>query len=331
MVKSNVRKSGYIFEYRLAFLGGKATGKTSVINRFISDTFTHRYRPTIEDHLTHIIDHNGNMCVCLIVDTSGCRDFPAMRRLAITKGNAFLVVYSINDRRSFDEVIETVNEVKRLKSETEDVKIIIIGNKNDLEHEREVERHEGEALVESINNNNVSSMFMECSAKNNQNVDIVFTNMLNMFISEQSVPESITPERSTFTRISLRKKSRKQRLQKQNTIETLSQQNTNFSSDTNLSRSDYKRDISHLNVGQLLRSSSVASSMGYESSDSDGLSSQKSKSLPKNELKRQNTAKDILKKTFGSMQKLFRPEQEIKRSNTLDPTHSLIKHKQTTI
>ncbi|XP_057295835.1 GTP-binding protein Di-Ras2-like [Hydractinia symbiolongicarpus] len=324
MVKSNVRKSGYIFEYRLAFLGGKATGKTSVINRFLSDTFTHRYRPTIEDHLTHIIDHNGNMCVCLIVDTSGCRDFPAMRRLAITKGNAFLVVYSINDRRSFDEAIETVNEVKRLKPETEDVKIIIIGNKNDLEHEREVERHEGEALVKSINNNNVSSMFMECSAKNNQNIDIVFTNMLNMFIPEQSVPESITPERSAFTRISLRKKSRKNRLQKSNPTESLSQQNTNFSSDTNLSRSDY-------NVGQLLRSSSVASSMGYESSDSDGLSSQRSKSLSKNELKRQNTAKDILKRTFGSMQKLIRPEQEIKRSNTLDPTHSLIKHKQTTI
>ena len=42
------------------------------------------------------------MCVCLFIDTCGGNDFPAMRRLEISKGNSFVVVYAIDNRNSFD-------------------------------------------------------------------------------------------------------------------------------------------------------------------------------------------------------------------------------------
>jgi len=157
---NHARKSGYIFEYRLTLLGAEKTGKTSILDRFMNDTFTHRYRPTIEDHRTHVIDHLGNMCVCLFNDTAGCNDFPAMKRLAIQKGNAFIIVYSIEDKKSFAEAKRIVKEVKHIKSsDLDELKIILIGNKTDLQEKRVVDFIEGETVVTGLNEENITSDF----------------------------------------------------------------------------------------------------------------------------------------------------------------------------
>lgn len=311
----NVRKSGYIFEYRFTMLGGAKTGKTSVLNRFMSDTFTHRYRPTVEDHITHTIDHKGNICVCLFVDTCGSNDFPAMKRLAITKGNAFLLLYAIDDRRSFTEAKRTADEIIQLKDPTEDVKIMLIANKTDLEDRREVSKQEGLDLVDELNVGNVSSMFFEVSAYEGKGIKDIFTELLQMFIPEQTEIAYI-PEKSAFSRMSFRRRSKKKELRKQKNLEMLNNNEGNYFSDTEL---DSSSNLQPPSRAQMVRSSSATSHV----SDSDsGLDSSPNGSPvfnrrdgSSNGMRRESSAKGILRKTFGSMQRLFVKPHETNNNN----------------
>lgn len=178
----NVRKSSYVFEYRITFLGAECVGKSAIINQFIERKFLQKHQPTAEDHLTHVVEHRGNMCVCLLVDTAGSDDFPAMRKLSVTKGNAFIVVYSINDRKSYERAKKFVDEIKQVKEQSAEVKIVLVGNKNDLKNEREVSYSEALSYAGSLHEGNVITAFTESSSKNYDSVTEIIQKLLNMFI-----------------------------------------------------------------------------------------------------------------------------------------------------
>ena len=178
----NVRKSSYVFEYRITFLGAECVGKSAIINQFIERKFLQKHQPTAEDHLTHVVEHRGNMCVCLLVDTAGSDDFPAMRKLSVTKGNAFIVVYSINDRKSYERAKKFVDEIKQVKEQSAEVKIVLVGNKNDLKNEREVTYSEALSYAGSLHEGNVITAFTESSSKDYDSVTEIIQKLLNMFI-----------------------------------------------------------------------------------------------------------------------------------------------------
>ena len=175
------RKSHYVFEYRFTILGSGNVGKSSIVQQFMENTFSNDYVSTTENHLTHIIEYEEMLCVCLLVDTSGSDDFPAMRKLSITKGNAFVVVYAINNRKSFERAKLFVNEIKRLKSDASEIKIVFIGNKSDLEKEREVSYEEGYEYASGIHEGNIVSSFTEATAKSYMSVENIFHKMLRLF------------------------------------------------------------------------------------------------------------------------------------------------------
>lgn len=181
-IDSNVRKSSYVFEYRITFLGAERVGKSAIINQFIEKDFLTHYQPTAEDHLTHVVEHRGNMCVCLLVDTAGSDDFPAMRKLSVTKGNAFIVVYSIDDRKSFERAKKFVDEIKELKKQSAEVKIVLVGNKMDNETTRQVSYSEALSYSASLHEGNVITAFVESSAKDYESVTEIVQKLLNMFI-----------------------------------------------------------------------------------------------------------------------------------------------------
>lgn len=60
---------------------------------FCADTFRDAYIPTIEDTYRHMISCNKNICTLQITDTTGSHQFPAMQRLNIQNGHAFMLVY----------------------------------------------------------------------------------------------------------------------------------------------------------------------------------------------------------------------------------------------
>lgn len=64
-------------------------------------------------------------------------EFTAMREQYMRKGEGFIICYSITDRRSFEEAITYKNLIDRVRNR-EDIPIVIVGNKCDLEQMRKV-------------------------------------------------------------------------------------------------------------------------------------------------------------------------------------------------
>ena len=97
--------------------------------------------------LRKVISSNNAVCTMQITDTAGSHQFPAMQRLSISKGHAFIMVFSISSRQSLEElkpVLELINEVK---GSLEGFPVLLVGNKCDEESgKRQVSTKTGEAL-----------------------------------------------------------------------------------------------------------------------------------------------------------------------------------------
>merc|ERR1711936_505267 len=117
------------------------------MGRFIHGTFRDSYIPTIEDTYRKVISSNKSICTLHITDTTGSHQFPAMQRLSISKGHAFILVFSICSRQSLEElkpILELINEVK---GTLEGFPVLLVGNKCDEESgKRQVSTKTGEAL-----------------------------------------------------------------------------------------------------------------------------------------------------------------------------------------
>lgn len=97
---------------RIVVLGAAKVGKSSIIQQFLYDQFSKRYSRTIED--LHVAEYNlssGASLTLEILDTTGSYQFPAMRALSISNGNAFLLVYSVDDEESWNHIDELRHQV----------------------------------------------------------------------------------------------------------------------------------------------------------------------------------------------------------------------------
>ncbi|KAF5404332.1 GTP-binding protein Di-Ras2 [Paragonimus heterotremus] len=163
-------------DYRVVLFGSGGVGKTSLVLRFVRGTFRETYVPTIEDTYRQVISCNKQVCTLQITDTTGSHQFPAMQRLSISKGHAFILVYSITNKSSFDELQPLYNELTVIKrEELIRVPVMLVGNKADEAESREVSATVGKALAQKW-----KCGFMETSAKANMNVKEVFQELLRM-------------------------------------------------------------------------------------------------------------------------------------------------------
>jgi len=164
-------------DYRVVVFGAGGVGKSSLVLRFVKGTFRDSYIPTIEDTYRQVISCNKNICTLQITDTTGSHQFPAMQRLSISKGHAFVLVYSITSRQSLEElrpIFEVIREVKGSQEDV-DIPVMLVGNKCDENENREVTHNEGDDQSKRWR-----CCFLETSAKNNTNVKELFQELLSM-------------------------------------------------------------------------------------------------------------------------------------------------------
>ncbi|KAG8127196.1 hypothetical protein E2320_022187 [Naja naja] len=161
-------------DYRVVVFGAGGVGKSSLVLRFVKGTFRDTYIPTIEDTYRQVISCDKSVCTLQITDTTGSHQFPAMQRLSISKGHAFILVFSVTSRQSLEELRPIHQQIVQLKGGGEAFPIMLVGNKCD-ETQREVQTPEGEAVAKEW-----QCAFMETSAKMNYNVKELFQELLNL-------------------------------------------------------------------------------------------------------------------------------------------------------
>ncbi|XP_048352764.1 GTP-binding protein Di-Ras3 [Sphaerodactylus townsendi] len=161
-------------DYRVVVFGAAGVGKSSLVLRFVRGTFREAYIPTVEDTYRQVISCDKNICTLQITDTTGSHQFPAMQRLSISKGHAFMLVYSVTSRQSVEELEQIYEQICQIKGDIQKVPIMLVGNKSD-DTQREVDTNEGEVLASKW-----KCSFMETSAKMNYNVQELFQELLNL-------------------------------------------------------------------------------------------------------------------------------------------------------
>ncbi len=161
-------------DYRVVVFGAGGVGKSSLVLRFVRGTFRETYIPTIEDTYRQVISCNKNVCTLQITDTTGSHQFPAMQRLSISKGHAFILVYSITSRQSLEELKPIYDVICEVKGDIDGIPIMLVGNKCD-DGNREVSIQEGMEQAKAW-----SCAFLETSAKTNYNVKELFQDLLQL-------------------------------------------------------------------------------------------------------------------------------------------------------
>ena len=159
-------------EYRLVVMGSSGSGKTAIVSQFLYDTFNDEYTKTVDDMYHGEFDVAGCELTLNIQDTGGdyVDDFPAMVGLSLSSADAVLLVFSVADVKSF----ENVSRLRELAiSKNAKMPIVVVGNQTDLP--REVQRGEAEAMVMFEWENG----YIECSAKENTGIIEVFQEILH--------------------------------------------------------------------------------------------------------------------------------------------------------
>ncbi|XP_027289566.1 GTPase KRas-like [Cricetulus griseus] len=154
-------------EYKLVVVGADGVGKTALTVQLIQYHFVDVYDPTIEDSYRKQVKIDGETCLLDILDTAGLEEYSAMRDQYMRIGEGFLCVFAMNNTKSFEAIHHFREEIKRVK-DSEDVPMVLVGNKCDLPS-RTVDTNQAQDLAGSY-----GIPFIETSAKTRQGVDDAF-------------------------------------------------------------------------------------------------------------------------------------------------------------
>jgi len=149
-------------------IGGSRVGKSALAIQLTQNHFIDDYDPEIDELYRRQVTLNEESCLLDVFECHKGPEHSARREQSIFAAHAFVLVYSITARESFLELEELRQEILRIKG-TDSVPMVLVGNKSDLEDERQVLLAEGIRTAERY-----SCPFFEASAKLRINVDDPF-------------------------------------------------------------------------------------------------------------------------------------------------------------
>lgn len=154
---------------KVAVLGFRAVGKTSLTNAFVSGTFAEGYDPTIENTHHKTIRFRKVHFATDIVDTAGMDEYSRLSRNASVGVHGYALVFSIASRQSFDKITQINEALLNALGDALDVPRVLVGSMRDLANQRQVSYQDAHSLAESW-----GIPYLECSSKTGENVSEVF-------------------------------------------------------------------------------------------------------------------------------------------------------------
>ncbi|KAI9227847.1 MAG: ras-2 [Piptocephalis tieghemiana] len=166
---------------RIAVLGYRAVGKSSLTIQFVENHFVDSYYPTIESTFTKTIHYKNTPYSCEIIDTAGQDEYSMLNSKHAIGIHGYVFVYSVTSLNSL-EMARIIRDKILNYTGTDWIPCVLVGNKSDLHMQRQVSEEEGRELA-----NRWKCQWTEASAKQDENIDKIF----NLVIEE--VEKSINP------------------------------------------------------------------------------------------------------------------------------------------
>eukprot|EP00347_Sterkiella_histriomuscorum_P016491 403352976 len=170
------------FKYKVVFLGDQSVGKTSIIHRFIYDSFDENYQATIGiDFMSHKMYVEDKIIILNLWDTAGQERFKSLIPSYIKDSAVAIVVFDITSRQSFQSVDKWIEDAKNLRDD--DVLLILAGNKADLADQRQVSYEEATDYAAKRN-----IMYFEVSARAGTNITMCFNQLAKKLTGIETNP-----------------------------------------------------------------------------------------------------------------------------------------------
>ncbi|KLU84905.1 GTP-binding protein rhb1 [Magnaporthiopsis poae ATCC 64411] len=178
---------------KIAIVGSRSVGKSSLAVQFVDGHFVESYYPTIENTFSKEIRFKGQDFMTEIVDTAGQDEYSILNSKHFIGIHGYMIVYSVSSLTSF-EMVRTIRDkiIHHLGVSENDVPIVIVGNKSDLRPEqRQVSPADGQALA-----NELKCGYTEASARYNENVAKAFELMIARIENTPTGSEAVSGSKS---------------------------------------------------------------------------------------------------------------------------------------
>ena len=144
--------------HKVVFIGNPTAGKTSLLNRICNDKFQSDYDSTIGvDFFTKTVFYNETIFKLQLWDSAGQEKYRALIPSYIRGASLIFLIYDLNHRESFEAINNWLGFVNQYTNKQQ-VKLVLVGNKKDLERKVTVDEGKNFAKKEGM-------IFFETSAK----------------------------------------------------------------------------------------------------------------------------------------------------------------------
>lgn len=175
----------YDYLYKVVLIGDSGVGKSNLLSRFTRNEFNLETKSTIGvEFATRSIQTEGKTIKAQIWDTAGQERYRAITSAYYRGAVGALLVYDISKHATYKNVERWLAELR--ENADRNIVIMLVGNKSDLRHLREVPTEEAKDFSEK---NKLS--FIETSALDSSNVELVFQNILTEIYHIMSRPPPI--------------------------------------------------------------------------------------------------------------------------------------------
>ncbi|KAK5073689.1 GTP-binding protein [Lithohypha guttulata] len=158
---------------KIAILGSRSVGKSSLTVRYVEGHFVESYYPTIENTFSQEIQYKGQTFLTEIIDTQGQDEYSMLNSKHFIGIHGYMLVYSVASQQSF-EMIKVIHEKILNHLGADSVPIMIVGNKSDVqEGQRRVSEEQGKKAARELKGG-----FVETSARENKHVTKAFELMI---------------------------------------------------------------------------------------------------------------------------------------------------------
>ncbi|XP_052806057.1 GTP-binding protein Rheb homolog [Mya arenaria] len=154
---------------KVALMGFRSVGKSSLTIQFVQNQFVDSYDPTIENTFQKTVKIAGQEYALQLVDTAGQDEYSILPQSYFMNIDGYILVYSVNSQKSFEVIQFVYDKLLDMKGNIGSIPVVLVGNKSDLSMEREVSADAGKRLAEKW-----KIPFLETSAKEYTSVSRLF-------------------------------------------------------------------------------------------------------------------------------------------------------------
>lgn len=170
--------------FKVFIVGDPGVGKTSMMLRFIDDTFLEDTAPTSggQPGKKRQIEVDGKNVEIILFDTDGQERFGNITCSLYQGMHGIIIAYDVNNTETFKAVENWVTEMERYARS--EVVVFMVGNKTDLD-KRQVNAETAEKFAQDK-----GYPFMETSAKTGENVEELFSKLAQAMVSRYTKTEA---------------------------------------------------------------------------------------------------------------------------------------------